>query len=344
MKNLNLLDNSNINVKIMKKLKQSCALQYEREKTALKYYLIGKNYSSCIKALGFVEQIEFKMPAERRYRKDGVTPSLHHQIRISMAVMLLRDLPPEIEERCISLALLHDVQEDHNISKSEISEKFGDKVADDCWVLTKKFAGEHKNKESYISDISQRVCPSIVKGLDRNDNLEHMVNVFSLDKMDQYSTEAESIFLGMLKTSSKLFPEYIHVYNSIIQQMKRNIKNTRSIISITNSQQSIIEHEIINANKLKIEKLSKEKLEQEIHKLKIELTLNNDFISKNMKSLNKIAYIKVSESLCDLINSNKVSIDVGENILSNVSLALGFSTLDLMTFKDDKFSEGTSIG
>lgn len=50
-------------------------LQFQREKTALKYFLIGRGFHLALKALGFVERYNVGL------RKDGVTPSLHHEFR-----------------------------------------------------------------------------------------------------------------------------------------------------------------------------------------------------------------------------------------------------------------------
>lgn len=227
-----ILDQSGADVAALKEARLKNALQFEREKTALKYYLLGKGYHLAIKALGFIEQIEFRIPPEERYRKDGVTPSLHHQVRIALSVTQLPDLDTYTEHHAIVCALLHDVQEDFNISHAEIKEEFGKTIAAIVWKLTKKFAGDHKNKEEYIRDISQDIIAAIVKGLDRNNNLSTMIDVFSIDKMDQYTDEADTVFLPMVKTASKLFPEFHQAMMVISLEMKMHIGFVRKYLKL----------------------------------------------------------------------------------------------------------------
>lgn len=190
-------------------------LQFQREKTALKYFLIGRGYHQALKALGFVERYNVGL------RKDGVTPSLHHEVQIALSVSQVKDVSHE--ELCIVASLLHDVQENHQIPSEDIEREFGQEIRNIVWKLTKKFAGEHKNKKDYINGIA--ICPvaSIVKGLDRVNNLHSMIGVFSLEKMAEYAYEASIVFLPMLKRAGKLFPEQQSAYHSISQQMKQAI-------------------------------------------------------------------------------------------------------------------------
>lgn len=207
-------------------------LQFQREKTALKYFLIGRGYHLALKALGFVERYNVGL------RKDGVTPSLHHEVQIALSVSQVKDVSKE--EICIVAALLHDVQEDHQIPSEDIEREFGKEIREIVWKLTKKFAGEHKNKTDYIDDIAMCEVSSIVKGLDRVNNLHSMIGVFTLEKMTSYANEAEKIFLPMLKKAGKLFPEQQSAYHTISQQMKQAITFTRAYTKGINDREEII--------------------------------------------------------------------------------------------------------
>jgi hypothetical protein len=46
---------------------QRANLQFQKEKTALKYYLIGKGYEKALKALGFAERYHVKMVLHRLF-------------------------------------------------------------------------------------------------------------------------------------------------------------------------------------------------------------------------------------------------------------------------------------
>jgi (p)ppGpp synthase/HD superfamily hydrolase len=193
-------------------------LQFQREKTALKYFLIGRNYHGALKALGFVERYHVGL------RKDGLTPELHHQVQIALSVSQQKDLLDE--ELCLMGALLHDTQEDYQVSSEEIESEFGKNVREVVWKLTKKFAGTIRNKKDLIEAIAGDPHASIIKGVDRNNNLHSMIGVFTTNKMFDYAEEAELVFLPMLKKAGKLFPEQQAAYHAISQQMKHAINSS----------------------------------------------------------------------------------------------------------------------
>lgn len=192
--------------------------KFHREKTALKYYLLGRDYHLALKALGFAERYHVGL------RKDGKTPEFHHQIEIALSVTQLKNLINE--ELCITVALLHDVQEDYQIPQEVIEREFGVEVAKCVWLLTKKMGKLVKDKEIYINEIALCAVASIVKGCDRKNNLETMVGVFTVEKMRSYAEEAEKFFLPMLKTAAKMFPEQQSAYTSIQLSIKQLIKWT----------------------------------------------------------------------------------------------------------------------
>jgi hypothetical protein len=98
----------------------------------------------------------------------------------------------------------------------------------------------HKNKTDYINDIAMCEVASIVKGLDRVNNLHSMIGVFTLEKMTTYANEAEKVFLPMLKKAGKLFPEQQSAYHAISQQMKQAIIFTRAYVKGIQDRDEII--------------------------------------------------------------------------------------------------------
>lgn len=198
-------------------------LQFQREKTALKYFLIGRDYYDALRSLGFAERYHVGL------RKDGKTPELHHQVQIALSISQLKDVM--FEEQCLMAALLHDTQEDYQVPSEDIELDFGKQLRERVWKLTKKFAGTVKNKKEYIEAIALDPVASIVKGVDRNNNLDSMIGVFSIDKMKEYADEAENLFLPMLKKASKLFPEQHAAYHAISQQMKQLIRFTNQYVA-----------------------------------------------------------------------------------------------------------------
>ena len=320
-----LLDNEDANQDAMKQKQIKYALQFEREKTVLKYYLLGKGYHLAIKALGFIERIDARLPEEKRLRKDKATPNLHHQVRIALAVTQLKGIVDE--EKCIIAALLHDVQEDHNVSPAEITKEFGAEIAEINWKLTKKYAGTTKNKEEYIREIALCIICSIVKGLDRNDNLFCMVDAFNLDKMLQYAGEAEEIFLKMIKTASKYFPEQLQAYNTISIQMKRQIAATRQYVSVAKQAESL-EHEFDSVVEFSTEQGQKIKDLEE--KLAAAVKSNH-----NTDEAQKLFFTFASVVMNKKYNVPK---DEVPKMLSDLSIALGISTLELVQYTNDALS------
>ncbi len=188
--------------------------KFEKDRTALKYYMIGRGYVKALKAMGFAEKIH------RGFRKDGYTPEFYHQVGIALAITELKGLINE--ERCLVVAFLHDVMEPpYNVARQVIVAEFGEEEADSVWRTTKKHEDLVKHTDDYLNEMAGDPCSSIVKGRDRNNNLQSMLGVFNVPKMKSYINDARNIFLPMLKTASKLFPEQHQAYQTISNNMKQ---------------------------------------------------------------------------------------------------------------------------
>jgi len=322
---------------LLKQQRHKYALQYEREKTALKFYCLGKGYHDAIKALGFIERLEFRIPPEERFRKDKLTPSLHHQIRVALAITQLPDLTPEVEERCIVNSLLHDCQEDHSISTEEIRVIFGERAADSNWRLTKKFAGENKDKDVYIRDIALDLVAALCKGTDRNDNLSTMIDVFTIDKMEQYATEAEDLFLPMLKAASKLFPEFTQAFQVISQKMKLQIGFTRKYVKMARDLENMRDTVEFTTAKLKEREADYQELEEDALKQIAEL--------KATKSLDKKTIFREIASTLRHAMEKRGFLELQQvsTLLTDVTQSLELSALEITEFLDDQLSDGTTI-
>ena len=198
-----------------KALAAKAQTQFEKDKAALRYYMIGKGYTKALLSLG---------EAERHHvgtRKDGYTPELHHQIRICFIITALRGI--ENEEDVLCTIMLHDVQEDYDVESTYILEKYGREVADAVWCLTKKFKGSIKSKRQYIEEMARNAIASIVKGADRMDNLQSMIGVFGLTKMVSYIAEARDEILPMMKQATKYFPHHVFAYTALRAMLKKQI-------------------------------------------------------------------------------------------------------------------------
>jgi (p)ppGpp synthase/HD superfamily hydrolase len=214
----------------LKRLKAEKDAQFRRDKTALKYFMLGKGYTVGIAALGFAERHHLG------YRKDGSTPSFHHQVQIALSILSLRDVADE--QLCLVGAILHDVREDAQVPHEEILGAFGEKAAHLIELLTKKFGNLKKDFDEYIEDLSMDREGALVKGEDRCNNLASMFGVFELEKIKTYTDEAEYVFLPMLKKASKYFPEQSHAFMAVSQKMKGLIKQARTYITVEGERQT----------------------------------------------------------------------------------------------------------
>jgi len=91
--------------------------------------------------------------------------------------------------------------------------------------------------------------------------------------------------------------------------------------------------------------IKNEKLYDVIDNQKALIILFEDKIRK-LKELNfedkKQSYLSFKKSLNERY-SKTITLIVLDNILSETAISLGLTSLDLATFKEDKFSEGTSV-
>lgn len=195
--------------------------RYNKLFVSLKYYLLGRDYIKALKAL------EFARAYHLGTRKNGIDPEFLHQIEISLYIATLKDL--ECEETAITVALLHDVMEDYDISHEEMEKRFGAEITSIVWLLTKKHRGIVKDSSVYFGELAQNSIASIVKGADRIHNIQTMVGVFSDEKQKTYVQEVEEKFLPMIKRAKALFPEQTRAYFNIEHMLKSQISLIKAI-------------------------------------------------------------------------------------------------------------------
>lgn len=196
---------------------------FEKMRLTLKYYLHGKKYYNALEALTFAGKYH------NGKRKDGVTPEFQHQVEIALFVSSLKDL--EDEESAITASLLHDVIEDYNVSRSDIENRFGRRMGDSIWALTKKQNGIEKNKDDYFFGLERDREGSIVKGADRFHNIKSMMGVFTPQKQRQYIDEVEARFIPMIKSASDNFPRQCSAYSNIKQILRVQVNLIEIILT-----------------------------------------------------------------------------------------------------------------
>ncbi len=156
------------------------------------------------------DALEFGGSYHTGLRKDGITPEFQHQVEITH---YLRTLIPLLmfPEETLTASLLHDVTEDHGVTSSTITERYGHRVSLAVQLLDKN----GKSPDFYFSEIANNPIASIVKGGDRMHNIQTMVGVFSPEKQLKYINEVEDHFLPMLKIARRKFVSQESAYENI---------------------------------------------------------------------------------------------------------------------------------
>lgn len=162
------------------------------------------------------------------FRKDGVTPNFDHHICQAQYLLSFHDklLYPQ-ETLCT--VMFHDSMEDKNITFKDIesviqSKKIAKRVCDSTWRLTKKYEGEIFNPKKVFKNISSCPIASVVKGADRINNFQTVIDVFTKEKQIKYIQEAEDYFFPMLYHAQDVYPSQYDIYQNIISFLDTQIK------------------------------------------------------------------------------------------------------------------------
>lgn len=204
-------------------MSQGIIEQFQKDRSAIKNILRGKEFFQALKAMDFAEQLHTGV------RKDGVTPEFDHQVQIALTVEDLHHLI--YPEETFATVFLHDVVEDYNIGIDTIDRQFGQRVGNAVWRLTKKTRATTKSAEGYFEEMATDPIASIVKGADRDHNFQSMPGVFTLQKQLDYIAEAEGYILPMLKVARSRFPEQTRSYFALKRLMIIQIKRDRHFIT-----------------------------------------------------------------------------------------------------------------
>lgn len=153
-----------------------------------------------------------------RKGKDNI-PYIYHPLLIAChALSLGLD-----DDNIISTALLHDVCEDCGVTVDELP--VNDTTKEAMALLTKK---RGVNKEEYYKQISQNPIATIVKLLDRCNNVSGMATGFSKEKIVEYIKETEKDVYPLLQRAKNEYPIYSNQIflikyhmTSVIEAIKR---------------------------------------------------------------------------------------------------------------------------
>ena len=187
----------------------------DRMYTYVKTYANAKNLYQTSKVLPYARRLH---KGQVRKGKDNI-PYIYHPLLIAChALSLGLD-----DDNIISTALLHDVCEDCGVTVDELP--VNDTTKEAMALLTKK---RDVNKEEYYQKISQNPIATIVKLLDRCNNVSGMATGFSKEKIVEYIKETEKDVYPLLQRAKNEYPIYSNQIflikyhmTSVIEAIKR---------------------------------------------------------------------------------------------------------------------------
>lgn len=159
--------------------------------TFLKGYAMGLEWHDTLAALSFA-----RVAHKDQLRKSGEPYIIHPLTVASHAVALGLK-----EDEIVAASILHDVVEDCGVCVENLPVSAG--TRDAVRRLT------HVKGEPlvpYYREISESRTASIVKLLDRCDNVSTMAGVFSVEKVNQYIEETREYVLPLLRRTKDQWP------------------------------------------------------------------------------------------------------------------------------------------
>lgn len=200
--------------------------QYERDRTALKHYLLGKDYSMALGALGIAERWHVG------FRKDKVTPELHHQIGVCFNFLntpiRAASLTAMLEEAALSALLCHDVVEDYPVTYDELRRDLRPLAITLIKGMTKV---KDETKEQFFERLLGHWLLPILKACDRDHNVMTMQGAFTLPKMKSYIAETKTLILPLLKKAGRLYPMHTRSYTALATGIKKQLRIYEGFIS-----------------------------------------------------------------------------------------------------------------
>ncbi len=136
---------------------------------------------------------------EGQTRKGGIIPFIYHPLMVAYdAIALGVD-----DDAIIATAILHDVCEDCGVVEADLP--VSDEVKEAVRLLTKS---KDKSPENYYVDIANNRIATMIKILDRINNVSDMAKEFSVQKLKDYIADTEVHIYPLFEVAKERYPEY----------------------------------------------------------------------------------------------------------------------------------------
>lgn len=202
-----------------------------RMSTYVGAYCNAKHLYQTMRALAYAREKH-----SGQYRKKGHgnerVPYIYHPLLLTChALALGLD-----DDDLLSACLLHDVCEDCGVAVEELP--VSDATKEAVRLLTKPpaFTKTAKNEEKYYNGIAGNRIATVVKLLDRCNNISTMATSFSDNRIADYIKETQEYVNPLMEKARHNYPEYSNLLfliryhmNSVIEALRHHMKTAMKI-------------------------------------------------------------------------------------------------------------------
>lgn len=204
--------------------REEALVAFKKDRAVMRQWMLAKDFHDALDAMRLAEQHHVG------YRKDNVSQEAHHQIRISLMVRNLPDLM--YRQECLVTAFTHDLIEDCDFKPSDIRNRFGPLVGDASVAMSKKIHGISRSEDEIFADMTRSPVASILKPIDRDDNLAKMRGVFEPAKRLDYAEFADRRILPMIKEARGEFHQQDAAYGILRYLISERVLYEREIAQL----------------------------------------------------------------------------------------------------------------
>lgn len=170
--------------------------------------------------------LDFAKKLHKGQKRQTGEDYIEHPIRV-FTFLKIFNLPEEI----LIAGILHDICEKTTADYQEIKNKFGNKINEMIYALSKE-KPSHKTKQEHLEDYTQKIremgqiYPGIflVKMADQLDNLQSLF-IFPREKRHQKIREIQDLFLPLYHKELENCPKHLKAaFSILLRQLVDNIR------------------------------------------------------------------------------------------------------------------------
>lgn len=204
-------------------MKISCERLFDENEiySCIREYAEQRHMEQTLRVLPYAKQLH-----QGQYRS-GIeqVPYIYHPLMVACHALALGFE----NDNMIAAAILHDVCEDCNIHVEELP--VNEKIKEVVFLLTHNadYYRSEVIKEQYFKKISENRMATIIKLLDRCNNVSSIASGFDDERRKRYIANTEKYFYPLMNKAQVMYPEYRCQLFLIEYHMKSVIESIKSI-------------------------------------------------------------------------------------------------------------------